>query len=69
LRTIFLIGTASSGKSTLTSALADWLKENEQSVATVNLDPAVISLPYEPDPPSARGVPVPTARRVDPRGW
>jgi GTPase SAR1 family protein len=49
LRTIFLIGTASSGKSTLTSALADWLKENEQSVATVNLDPAVISLPYEPD--------------------
>ncbi|MCS6788943.1 MAG: ATP/GTP-binding protein, partial [Aigarchaeota archaeon] len=37
LRTLFVIGTASSGKSTLTSALVEWLKENEQTVATVNL--------------------------------
>ncbi|MDW8042420.1 MAG: ATP/GTP-binding protein [Nitrososphaerota archaeon] len=49
LRTLFVIGTASSGKSTLTSALVEWLKENEQTVATVNLDPAAITLPYEPD--------------------
>ncbi|MCS7095045.1 MAG: ATP/GTP-binding protein [Thaumarchaeota archaeon] len=49
MRTLFVIGTASSGKSTLTSALVDWLRENEQTVATVNLDPAAITLPYEPD--------------------
>jgi len=49
LKTIFVVGTAGSGKSTFTSALSEWLKDNEQSVVTVNLDPAVTALPYEPD--------------------
>lgn len=49
MKTIFVVGTAGSGKSTFTSALSEWLKDNEQSVVTVNLDPAVTSLPYEPD--------------------
>lgn len=45
----FIIGTAGSGKSLLTSALADWLKLNEQNVVTVNLDPGALTLPYTPD--------------------
>ncbi len=47
--TLFVVGTAGSGKTTLTGALGEWLKDQEQLVATVNLDPAVLSLPYEPD--------------------
>jgi len=46
---VFVIGTAGSGKSTLTGSLSDWLRDNEVRVATVNLDPAVEELPYEPD--------------------
>lgn len=46
---IFLVGTAGSGKSLLTSAFADWLKLAKQRVAVVNLDPGVVSLPYAPD--------------------
>ncbi len=46
---VFIIGTAGSGKSLFTSALADWLKMNKQDVATVNLDPGVLKLPYSPD--------------------
>ncbi|MEM2003955.1 MAG: ATP/GTP-binding protein [Nitrososphaerota archaeon] len=49
MRTIFIVGTAGSGKSTFTASFSEWLKDNEQTVATVNLDPAAISLPYEPD--------------------
>lgn len=49
MRIIYLVGTAGSGKSSLTAAYADWLKQNEQSVATVNLDPAAAVLPYEPE--------------------
>ncbi len=44
-----MVGTAGSGKSSLTAAYSEWLKQNEQSVATVNLDPAAAVLPYEPD--------------------
>ncbi len=46
---VFLIGTAGSGKSLLTAALAEWLKMEKQDVATVNLDPGVLTLPYTPD--------------------
>jgi GTPase SAR1 family protein len=46
---VFIIGTAGSGKSAFTSALSEWLKTNKQDVATVNLDPGVLKLPYSPD--------------------
>jgi GTPase SAR1 family protein len=45
----FIIGTAGSGKSFLTSAFADWLKMKGQDVISVNLDPGVLELPYTPD--------------------
>lgn len=47
--TVFLIGTAGSGKSLLTAAFSDWLRLSKQDVSTVNLDPGVLSLPYSPD--------------------
>ncbi|MEM3141107.1 MAG: ATP/GTP-binding protein, partial [Nitrososphaerota archaeon] len=47
--TIFITGTAGSGKSTLTGAFSDWLRSQEQSTLIVNLDPAAISTPYEAD--------------------
>lgn len=47
--TIFIIGTAGSGKSLLTASFNEWLKIGKQSVATVNLDPGVLTLPYVPD--------------------
>ena len=46
---IFIIGTAGSGKSLITSAFSDWLKLKKQEVISVNLDPGVLSLPYTPD--------------------
>ncbi|HIQ03052.1 MAG TPA: GTPase [Desulfurococcales archaeon] len=46
---LFILGTAGSGKSYLTSALAEWLEDHELSVTRVNLDPAVEWLPYSPD--------------------
>jgi hypothetical protein len=46
---IFIIGTAGSGKSLLTSSLSEWLKVGKQKSATVNLDPGVTNLPYVPD--------------------
>jgi GTPase SAR1 family protein len=45
----FIVGSAGSGKSMLTSALAEYLLEKEQDVCTVNLDPGVLNLPYNPD--------------------
>ena len=45
----FFIGTAGCGKSTLTDAFAHWLRDHELDVATVNLDPGAIWLPYAPD--------------------
>lgn len=45
----FIIGTAGSGKSLLTAAFSEWLRSKEQNVCLVNLDPSVMSLPYEPD--------------------
>jgi GTPase SAR1 family protein len=46
---VFIIGTAGSGKSMFTAAFSDWLKMSKQDVATVNLDPGVLKLPYSPD--------------------
>ena len=46
---IFVIGTAGSGKTTLTKALQDYLLDNELDTAVINLDPAVENLPYKPD--------------------
>jgi GTPase SAR1 family protein len=46
---IFVLGTAGSGKSLLTAAFSQWLKLSEQDVATVNLDPGVLTTPYDAD--------------------
>ncbi len=47
----YFIGPAGSGKTTLTHALADWIKNaaKDISVACVNLDPGCHWLPYAPD--------------------
>ena len=45
----FLVGTAGSGKSLLTSSLEKWLVEAEVSVTVVNLDPGVEDPPYTSD--------------------
>ncbi|NAZ29417.1 MAG: GTPase [Caldivirga sp.] len=47
--TVFITGTAGSGKSTLTSALADYLESQDNYVGILNLDPAAEYLPYTPD--------------------
>ncbi len=44
-----IVGTAGSGKSTLTASLEKWLTESDLSVAVVNLDPGVEDLPYTSD--------------------
>lgn len=46
---VFVTGTAGSGKSLLTSSLVAWYREKSQDAVTVNLDPGVLSLPYDPD--------------------
>lgn len=49
VQTMFILGTAGSGKSSLTAALYEWLRDQGQSSMTVNLDPAAVALPYDPD--------------------
>jgi GTPase SAR1 family protein len=46
---VFIIGTAGSGKSLLTAVYSEWLTLRDQNVITVNLDPGVLRLPYNPD--------------------
>ena len=46
---ILVTGTAGSGKSLLTASLVAWYKEKGRDALTVNLDPGVLNLPYEPD--------------------
>jgi len=46
---VFVAGTAGSGKSLLTSRLVQWYRDRGVFAATLNLDPGVASLPYEPD--------------------
>ena len=47
--TIFLAGTAGSGKSLLTSRLLQWYKDNKSFPISLNLDPGALNLPYKPD--------------------
>ncbi len=47
--TAFIIGTAGSGKSLLTFSLSERLRMERQKVATLNLDPGVVTLPYSPE--------------------
>jgi len=46
---IVIVGTAGSGKSTLTGELADHMESFGVSVARLNFDPAAETLPYEPE--------------------
>ncbi|MFN4337044.1 MAG: ATP/GTP-binding protein [Candidatus Nitrosocaldus sp.] len=46
---ILMLGTAGSGKSTLTARLVEWYASKGAYAITLNLDPGVIDLPYEPD--------------------
>jgi len=47
--TIYILGTAGSGKSALTMKLSEWLYDAGWSVIRVNMDPGVRQLPYTPD--------------------
>jgi GTPase SAR1 family protein len=47
--TVFIVGMAGSGKSTLTAAYLDWLKSEDRDVLAANLDPGATALPYNPD--------------------
>ena len=47
--TLFVVGMAGSGKSTLTAAYLEWLKSGDRDVLAVNLDPGATALPYNPD--------------------
>ena len=49
LKTIFVSGTAGSGKSLLTSKLYDYYTKNGAFVAILNLDPGVENMPYTCD--------------------
>lgn len=47
--TLFIVGMAGSGKSSLTAAYSEWLKESDQDVLVANFDPGATALPYNPD--------------------
>lgn len=49
MKTIFIAGTAGSGKSLLTSKLYEYFTKNGAFAAVLNLDPGVESLPYTCD--------------------
>jgi len=49
LNVVFITGTAGAGKSLLTASLLSWYHEKSQNAISVNLDPGVVALPYEPD--------------------
>jgi GTPase SAR1 family protein len=46
---VYFIGTAGSGKSTLTYNFQQWMNLRGLDAITVNLDPGAENLPYEPD--------------------
>ncbi len=46
---IYFIGTAGSGKSTLTASMQQWCRDRGLDAIIVNLDPGAENLPYEPD--------------------
>lgn len=45
----YFIGTAGSGKSTLTALMQQWCQDRGLDAIIVNLDPGAENLPYEPD--------------------
>lgn len=45
---IFITGTAGSGKSLLTARLIQWYKDSQSFPIALNLDPGVLTLPYDP---------------------
>ena len=47
--TVFLVGMAGSGKSSLTASYSEWLKESDQDVLVANFDPGATAIPYNPD--------------------
>ncbi|VFJ14191.1 ATP/GTP-binding protein [Candidatus Nitrosocosmicus franklandus] len=49
MHTIFVTGTAGSGKSLLTARLLEWYSSNEVTPISINLDPGVSKLQYDPD--------------------
>ena len=49
MKTIFITGTAGSGKSSLTSKLYEYYTRNGAFAAVLNLDPGVESMPYNCD--------------------
>jgi len=46
---IFVLGTAGSGKTTLVASFLDWLRNKNLYTISINLDPGVINLPYTPE--------------------
>lgn len=56
--TVFMVGMAGSGKSSLTAAYSEWLKGSDQDVLIANFDPGATALPYNPDIDSRRYVDV-----------
>lgn len=46
---LYFIGTAGSGKSTLTSVFKNWMTQRGLDSIIVNLDPGADNLPYQPD--------------------
>jgi GTPase SAR1 family protein len=48
-QTVFIVGMAGSGKSTLTASYLEWLRDADQDVIAANLDPGATALPYNPD--------------------
>src|ERR1044071_8462872 len=49
MHAIFVTGTAGSGKSLLTARLLEWYNSHDLSPISVNLDPGVSKLQYDPD--------------------
>ncbi|MGB2826036.1 MAG: ATP/GTP-binding protein, partial [Thermoplasmata archaeon] len=48
-KNLYFAGTAGCGKSTLTGTFQQWMRNEGFDAITVNLDPGVDTLPYEPD--------------------
>ncbi len=46
---LYFIGSAGSGKSSLTGAFAGWMQHHRYDAVTVNLDPGIENAPYVPD--------------------
>lgn len=46
---LFIVGMAGSGKSALTGCYLEWLRNKDQDVISLNLDPGATTLPYNPD--------------------